>query len=375
MMSGNGRKAFIKKHSFTARDVCPTVPSGGKIHESLRGTSLFCLLLLFVVFYFEKQTKGNSMDFYSKLNDIMTYDAGGRGLRAPQPDLSAVAETLLNAERVLVLTGFPVLDGEGIAHGETDGPIGAAEIACTLAKLGCRVWLATDAVSFPLLRAAAMTFSEDAGVGLCRLDGTDHGEDIPVGHVALVKVPSSQTEEFAQAFFETHGITHFIPIERPGRGACGHYCSMRGRCLDPYVADTDCFLRVFRGTSVAVGDGGNELGMGKFRAEIAAQVPHGDEIAAELAADHVLSAGVSNWWGPGLAALMSYKTGKELLLGPATEEKALAAILGAGALDGCTARKEMSVDALPLSFHLGRRALVKSLLSEAASCGAAPEGV
>ncbi|MBE5784771.1 MAG: DUF4392 domain-containing protein [Clostridiales bacterium] len=313
------------------------------------------------------------MDFYGKLNDIMTFDAGGRGLHAPMPDLPAVADTLLSADRVLVLTGFPVVDAEGAVHGETDGPLGAAEIACALAQLGCRVWLAADEVEYPLVLAAVEVYSTAAGVTVCHIDGIDGGADIPCGHIALLKVPFSHTDSFAEKFLKQHRITHFIPVERPGRGACGHYCSMRGSSLDAMVADTDCFMKLFHGVSVAVGDGGNELGMGKYKEEITNQVPHGEEIAAELSADYVLSAGVSNWWGPGLAALLSYRTGRPLLAGPETEEKALAAVLAAGGLDGCTAKKEMTVDALPLSFHLGRRELVRQLLAEAAAgaCAAA----
>ncbi len=305
------------------------------------------------------------MDFYGRLNNIMTLDAGGRGMLVPAPDLSAVADTLLRAERVLVLTGFPVVDADGKVHGETDGPLGAAEIACTLAQLGCRVWLAADEVEYPLLFAAAEVYGAAAGVALCHADGMDDGADIPCGHIALVKVPFADTDLFADWLLKTHRFTHFVPVERPGRGACGHYCSMRGRFLDAMVADTDCFMKLFHGVSVAVGDGGNELGMGKYRDEIARHVPHGDEIAAELSADHVLCAGVSNWWGPGLAALLSYKTGRPLLVGAETEEKALAAVLAAGGIDGCTAKKEMTVDSLPLSFHLGRRKLVRELLEEA----------
>ncbi|MBQ3201861.1 MAG: DUF4392 domain-containing protein [Clostridia bacterium] len=305
------------------------------------------------------------MDFYGKLNDIMTCDAGGRGMKVPAPDLSAVADTLLNAQRVLVLTGFPVVDADGNVHGETDGPLGAAEIACTMAQLGCRVWLAADEVEYPILLAAAEVFLGAAGITLCHRDGIDDGADIPAGHVAIVKVPFLNTERFAERFLSVHPITHLIPLERPGRGACGHYCSMRGRSLDAMVADTDCFMALFAGVSVAVGDGGNELGMGKYREEIIRRVPHGEDIAAVLGADYVLTAGVSNWWGPGLAALLSYKTGKPLLAEAETEEKALAAVLAAGGIDGCTAKKEMTVDSLPLSFHLGRRKLVRELLDEA----------
>jgi len=39
-------------------------------------------------------------------------------------------------------------------------------------------------------------------------------------------------------------------------------------------------------------------------------------------------------------------------------------VLNAGGLDGCSGRDEMTVDALPLDFHLERRKLVQDLLTE-----------
>jgi len=305
------------------------------------------------------------MEFYQRLIEIMTCDAGNRGLHAPAPDLEAVADALLSAEGVLILTGFPVIGSDGNPHGETDGPAGGAEIACTLALLGSRVWLATDETAYPVLKAAADVYGSDTGINVYGCQGEPLVlNDRPRGCIELVRIPLEGTVAFAEEFFSGHHITHLLAIERPGKGACGHFCSMRGSYLDQYVADTDCFLSLFKGCSIAVGDGGNELGMGKYRDEIVRSVPCGENIAAVLSADHVLTAGVSNWWGPGLAALLSHKTGKNLLKGPDTEIRALRAVLNAGGLDGCSGRDEMTVDALPLDFHLERRKLVQDLLTE-----------
>lgn len=302
------------------------------------------------------------MEFYHKLNEIMTYDAGGRGLRLPMPDLETVADELCAAERVLVLTGFPVFDEQGVPHGETDGPLGAAEIACTLARLGSQVWLATDDEGYPQLCAAIEVFAEDSQVKVYSLEESDQLHE--GSFVQILKIQAEDVEAYAADLFRKYRFTHFIPIERPGKGLCGHFCSMRGRHLDAYVADTDPLLALFDGVSVGVGDGGNELGMGKYQDLVVQQVNHGEQIAAKLAADHVLTAGVSNWWGPGLAALLSRKTGKDLLLGADTEERALRAVVAAGGLDGCTAKPTISVDGLDLAVHLERRALVRALLDE-----------
>ena len=104
--------------------------------------------------------------------------------------------------------------------------------------------------------------------------------------------------------------------------------------------------------TVGIGDGGNELGMGCYRSWIQETVPHGDLICADRAADYPLAAGVSNWWGWGLAALLSAESGKALLPSDQEEIALLEAVLAAGGLDGVTKEPTMSVDNLTIEQHL-----------------------
>ena len=56
-------------------------------------------------------------------------------------------------------------------------------------------------------------------------------------------------------------------------------------------------------TTIGIGDGGNEIGMGKLPAGLIAQhVPNGAQIACVTSCDHLVVAGVSNWGAYGLAA-------------------------------------------------------------------------
>jgi len=299
------------------------------------------------------------MDFYRELNDIMTCDMGGRGLRLPMPDLQEVARTLLAARRVLILTGFPVLAADGTFRGETDGPSGAAEIACVLARLGIPVTLATDGLNLPLVRAAVSVFAEAAAVPV--VDAVPAAAVVPASYLAAgTPVEVKRLTEEAPA--DTSEFSHLISIERPGKGADGHFHSMKGRVLDAWAEDFDTVFNQFSGTKIAVGDGGNELGMGKYVAEIAETVQFGEKIAAKSAADHVLCAGVSNWWAPGLAALLSYTASLDLLASSSAEILALNRVISSGGVDGCTGKGVLSVDGLPLQVHLERRALVRALL-------------
>ena len=53
--------------------------------------------------------------------------------------------------------------------------------------------------------------------------------------------------------------------------------------------------------TIGIGDGGNEIGMGKVLEKVAANVQYGSEIACTVASDYLVTAGVSNWGGFALA--------------------------------------------------------------------------
>ncbi len=273
-------------------------------------------------------------DFYQAL--YQTLQGGGRGLTVPQPPLAKLARTLSSSRRALVLTGFPIDCGDYVI-GETDGPCGAAEIARVLTALGCQVTVVTDAPSIPLLRAALAQTAPAA---------------------RLEEAPMEDTEAFARTLWEQLQPDLFLSIERPGKASNGHFHNMRGTVIDAMTADTDCLLALAaeRGcVTVAIGDGGNELGMGALLPQIAAGVPHGAEIGAVLPAQYTLGAGVSNWWGPGLAALLSHETGRNLMLTPEEDRALLQAVVNAGAVDGCTKERALSVDSYPVSVQLDLR--------------------
>lgn len=274
------------------------------------------------------------MDFYGRLWALLRRDDMGRGLAqaAPAPDFDALTAALLSARRAVILTGFPVDCGSAL-RGETDGPGGAANLARALMATGCGATLLCDGVSLPQVRAAAAVLAPGAEV---------------------VCLPSHGTEGFAEALLERLRPTHFFTVEHPGKGADGHFHNMRGRVIDAMVTDADFLLPLSRrlgAVTVAIGDGGNELGMGALRSVVEAHVPHGKTLAAVERADFTLAAGVSNWWGWGAAALLSAATGRRLLPSPEEELRLLRAVVASGGVDGCTREAALSVDALPLSVH------------------------
>jgi hypothetical protein len=108
-------------------------------------------------------------------------------------------------------------------------------------------------------------------------------------------------------------------------------------------------------TTIGIGDGGNEIGMGKVFADALATVPNGRRIATTVPTDFCIAAGVSNWGAYGLAGALSVLEGRDLL--PSAEEAAHDIewmVQTAGAADGVTHRtcEEPTVDGLDLGHSL-----------------------
>ncbi|KAE8290377.1 D-glutamate cyclase, mitochondrial [Larimichthys crocea] len=98
---------------------------------------------------------------------------------------------------------------------------------------------------------------------------------------------------------------HLVAIERSGRAADGNYYNMRGvnikHLVDP-VDDLFTAAQEIPGiTTTGIGDGGNELGMGKLKEKVEALMPNGSLIACDVSADYAVTAGVSNWGGYAVA--------------------------------------------------------------------------
>ena len=108
--------------------------------------------------------------------------------------------------------------------------------------------------------------------------------------------------------------------------------------------------------SIGVGDGGNEIGMGKIPWEvIATNITNGATIACRVPTHHLIVAGTSNWGAYALAAGIVFLKGHEeaIRLFDADREAHLwQAVLEKGMLvDGVTGRRELSVDGLPWSDY------------------------
>src|SRR5207253_4404982 len=104
-------------------------------------------------------------------------------------------------------------------------------------------------------------------------------------------------------------------------------------------------------TTIGIGDGGNEIGMGKVPWEVIRRnIPRGSLVACRVPVDHLVVCGISNWGAYGLAAAVRLLRGEPPggeLFDVAREEELLRLMVEAGPLvDGVVGRPAVSVDGL-----------------------------
>ena len=111
-------------------------------------------------------------------------------------------------------------------------------------------------------------------------------------------------------------------------------------------------------TTIGIGDGGNEIGMGKIRWDtIRRNIPNGALIACRVPTDYLIVAGVSNWGAYALAAGVALLMNKSLppdLFDVEREREILRIMVEKGPLaDGATGQHTFTVDGLPFEVYAG----------------------
>ncbi len=320
-----------------------------------------------------------SADALTRIRDLIQEDPGGRGLRtdpganlvtACAGDFAAACRSLAEARRprLAVVTGFYIPHATPPAA-ETDGPLGAVFLARALEPLGAHVVLAADPCCAPAL---------EAGLRECGL-----GDTVPV-----VWVPPECGPDVLQywADFDPGGqsFTHLLALERVGpshtpesvrkqHGASAealprflrevppdHYDRCHNMRGDDVTRVTRPAHRLFerakewdRGlVTLGVGDGGNEVGMGKVPWDVIRRnVPGGGLTACRVPVDHLVVAGVSNWGAYALAAgvrLLRGAAPDPELFDPERLRALLELMVKEGPLvDGKTGQQAAQVDGLP----------------------------
>lgn len=246
-------------------------------------------------------------------------------------DLRNSAIELNDSATVLIVTGFCI---KQCKVGETDGPLGAISLAYALNSLNKKVVIVTDKYSGRILEK-----------GIDRLGLK----------IDIVIVDGDNSDLINYRIMEKYSPEHVIAIERPGKAKDGRYYSMTGEDISDYSPNTDVIFEIAKDRGIktsAIGDGGNEIGMGKIKDYVISNVHLGEKICAETSTDNLIVAGISNWGGHALSSILSVMTNKMLMYDALTEAEILKRIVYEGAVDGCTKEKGMTVDGLSFSENI-----------------------
>ena len=237
----------------------------------------------------------------------------------------AAVTVLDNPGTVIITTGFYIRSAGYI---ETDGPPGAIAIGRALNKLDYRVVYVTDKYGMKALESIA----EPSSIIY----------EFPILDCEASNILASNIcNEFDPSIM--------IAVERCGINELGKYSNMHGQDITPYTAKIDCLFQN-KITSIGIGDGGNEIGMGNLYA----QVKDNSKLVrfpTTIEVDELVIASVSNWGAYGLIAAISLIKNQNLLVSVEEEIEIINTLVGLGVVDGMSGKPESFVDGFDLDSN------------------------
>ncbi len=264
---------------------------------------------------------------------ILNHDRRGvSALRAYLPaDFCHHAAAFCLADRprrrkaAVIATGFYVSSARAP---ETDGPPGAIAIGRALRSLGFDIIYVTDRFTMPLLCIDAV--------------GSDAVIDFPIaGH--------DPSRRFAAHILADVQPSLVIAVERCGLDCKRQYYNMMGEDITMHTAKVD-YLFLGRDDTLAIGDGGNEIGMGNLAQHIPAvnSLPGSPSLTS---ANMLVIASVSNWGAYGLVAALSRLVKRNLLPSVEWEKEMINEMVARGAVDSASGLRRNAVDGFDLEHN------------------------
>ena len=226
-----------------------------------------------------------------------------------------------------IVTGFY----EDVPHTiETDGPPGALAVGRAWEGLGRKVVYVSDRHCVPFLEPEA-------------------------GEADVVDFPIMGPEEsraFSLSLLEKYNPSVVLAIERCSLTKSGGYFNTNTprKDISAYTTRVDDLFTEHSAT-VGIGDGGNEIGMGKLK-DVIATVPTLAPDPAETACTHLVICSVSNWGGYGLAAALAILAGQNILRTREEESGIIRRMVDRGAVDGNFLKPIYGVDGMTLEESL-----------------------
>jgi hypothetical protein len=261
----------------------------------------------------------------------------------------------------------PVLATEDAAV----GPLGAA---CTAAGLRVTTAMYTDPVRSPGTLPSRASSRGCPASSACTT---------PLAEAVIVPFPvgvaPAEIRPQAANLLSSVNPGIVISIERPGANRMGVHHSSRGQSISDITAPLDELFTQARATgvpTVAIGDLGNELGMGVVADTLRSLNPLGSRcacpcesgIACDTPADVTVVGAISDDAAYGtLACLAALRGDISILPTPDILQAVLRAAVAAGAVDGLTGKSEYSIDMLGEAIHCALIGLMGAVLACAGS--------
>lgn len=291
------------------------------------------------------------------LDNLMNLDPRGYGVcrilykasrnYSEYPTSMNFAEKLLNAVKdenssdiVYIISGF-ILPPHN--KPETDGIIGAAELARTLVLLGKKPVIICPEKNIPALEAMLPL------CGLHLYHDIEEFLNIPFSVCAIAfTTDRNKAVRQAEELLNIHKPAAVVSTEAPGANKYGIYHNASGIDVSDEQAKTDVLFLQAKKRQIpnfAIGDLGNEIGMGTLQNYIQKFVPYatvkdnvsgcscpcGGGIMSESSADVVLTATVSDWGMCAVIAAMAWlENNIKLMHSPELEEELIVAASRSG---------------------------------------------
>lgn len=325
----------------------------------------------------------------NRLDQLVNIDMGERGVehlfeaaRALQgePLVGAAADALMAVPEggtVVLTTGSVSRAWITTDLGENDGPSGAAAIARSLVLArNVTCVMVCEETLLPAIRNTCQA----AGLFPVSLEQAAIAKaDKSLATIVMIPYATDDETGKAQAVQMLDDLKPdlMFSTERVGRNEFGVYHSMKGIDYGMGRARVDFLfdLALERGIPVvAVGDGGNEIGMGKVAGHVKAHVPYGDTcqcgcgggIGAVTGCDVLVTAACSNWGCTAIAAAMAARTGNaKLLHTPDREALLLDTMVANGLINSTHGIVDDSVDGFPRNSHIAVAELCRTIVSRA----------
>lgn len=228
-----------------------------------------------------------------------------------------LAETIKENDRVFIMTGFVLMP---FNKAETDGVISSFLLARALkTAFGAKpvIVCPKDCIS------AASALEECAG--------------LETVEVEVFTKDKSEAAEYADKLIAKYNPKAVISIECPGENENGIYHSARGIDVTEVEAKQDILFEKLKNEgilNIAIGDLGNEIGMGAIENCIKERIPLGDKVCVRTKADNIITATVSDWGCYSLIAMLAYLLeSTDIMHGAELEFKAMEAAAKGGLID------------------------------------------